>query len=98
MFGGELYSKEELLQMLENTRGFYDYCKLKEQLEREEGVHGAFSWLFEPSFVPLPIDPDHMNHLSKGDIWWVSTRISEAFNRHWNTPREFRDREYKFRV
>ena len=90
MIGGELYTREEMQQMIDNTRGFFDYCKLQEQIERDEDSHGAFSWLFSPSFVPLPLDPEEAKKISKSDIWWIDKIVYDACQRAWNTPAEFR--------
>ena len=88
---GELYTKEEMQLMIDNTRGFFNYCKLREQLEKDEDAHGAFSWLFSPSFIPLPLDPEEAKKISKSDFYWIDKTITETIKRAWNTPPEFRD-------
>ena len=97
MIGGELYTREEMQQMIDNTRGFFDYCKLQEQFEKEEDAYGALSWLFNPDFVLLPIDPEEAKKISKSDIWWIDKTIMETFKRAWNTSYEFRDSEFKLK-
>lgn len=90
MFSQKLYTKEELKQMLDNTMGFFHYCKLKEQLEQDEDRHGAFKWLFNSDFIPLPIDPEEAKKISKSDVWWIDRMVRKEIRRVWNTPLEFR--------
>lgn len=98
MMFGELYTKEEMREMIDNTKGFYDYCKFQEQLKREEDAYGAFSWLFNPNFTPLPLNPENMGVLTESEMWFIERAIIKTIKREWNTPAEFKDREYKFRV
>jgi len=97
MMFGELYTKEEMQWMIDNTRGFFNYCKLREQLEKDENAHSAFSWVFNLDFVPLPIDPEGANRLNKSDFWWIDRTIQKAIRRAWNTPAKFRNSEFKLK-
>lgn len=90
VFCVELHTQEELQEMLDNTMGFFHYCKLKKQLEQDEDRYGAFKWLFNPDFIPLPIDPEEAKKISKSDVWWIEKTIMDHFKREWNTPLEFR--------
>ena len=90
MFDVKLYTKKELQEMLDNTKGFFDYCKLQEQFKRDEDAYGALSWLFNPGFVPSPVDPENAKKLTKDDVWWIDKTIQEAFKRAMNTPMKFR--------
>ena len=94
----ELFTEEQLKEIIDNTRGFVDYVLTKRRLEFEQNTFGAYSWLFDSGFVFPPPDLGDPSLLTGTELYIIETEVEKALRSAFYTPKEFRNKELKMIV